>query len=267
MYYPHIVKLVRTVTTYTDGGYYAVLYYDTTQTIDNLHTEGTFILLNPFSPEDPSDATDVYDIYTTKGTLALTSNMSQAVFGYASRYIYMTNASYDTTLGNDGYYDGDVSCERGNNNGGKFPYIFHCLNKTDMFTVLNFELPQKNPPHINLYTAERLYTLNYQDDVDDRFSSSQRASGVYAYAEMHFMTHVITTDLSTNWGATRGDSTGSIGVSPIFRIYKFFPATASEYNYVAPCSNRGICDTSSGLCKCFSGYTSDNCGEQISVNC
>jgi hypothetical protein len=34
-------------------------------------------------------------VYTTKGTLALTSNQSEATFGFASKYVYMTNVTYD----------------------------------------------------------------------------------------------------------------------------------------------------------------------------
>jgi len=258
-YYPHIVKLVRSVTTYTDGGYYAVTYFDGTD----------FILINPFVSDDGLDAVkeNQYDVYTTKGTLALTSNRSEATFGYGSKYIYMSNVSYDTTpTASLAPFDGDISCEVGNNNAYKTKYLFHCLNKTDMFTLLNWEAPYRNPRHINMYTAERLYTMPYERDTEKRFNVPTALEG----NEMHFMTHVITTDLSTNWGAVTETSlasnTGS-EANDFFRVYKFFPATASQYEYVAPCSNRGLCDTSSGTCKCFSGYTSDSCHEQISVSC
>jgi hypothetical protein len=38
-----------------------------------------------------------------------------------------------------------------------------------------------------------------------------------------------------------------------------------KYQYVSECANRGICDTESGLCSCFSGYTHDNCDTQTPV--
>jgi hypothetical protein len=262
--YPHMVKLVRTVTTYTDGGYYAVIWYDTSVTYDNLDTEGTFRLLNPFFPPD-AFYTDEYDVYTTTGTLALTSNNSEATFGFASKYMYMTNISYDVA-NNTHVFDGDISCEIGANNAGKMEYIFHCLNKSDLFTFLNWEYPSYNPPNINLYTAERLWSGPYQYSVGKRFAQTKTNN---TDQEMHYMTHVLTTDISTNWGVSVGmnalQNTRMLG-APQFHIYKFFPATASDYTYVAECSNRGICDTDSGVCKCFSGYTSDNCDEQNSLS-
>jgi len=37
---------------------------------------------------------------------------------------------------------------------------------------------------------------------------------------------------------------------------------ANTYQYVAQCSNRGTCDASTGICKCFKGYANDNCDKQ-----
>lgn len=300
-YYPHLIKLVRTVTTYTDGGYYAALWYDTTQTWDMTGTEGTFRLLNPFKTPD-NFKTDRYDIYTTTGTLALTSQKSEATFGFGSQYIYMTNTTYDT----DGYntteaasqratgaglnaFDGDLSCEIGNNNGYRLAtgakYIYHCLNKTDIITLLSWETPYLNPPNINLYTINRLYTQQYTNSVVSKFgtaafggTSNVRSQHKKFTAhihptdnyEMHYMTHMITVDTPTNWAVTVDPVTpwhgSSSSANAPFLVYKFFPASASTYNYVAECSNRGLCDTDSGVCKCFPGYTSDDCSEQAALS-
>lgn len=267
--YPHIIKLVRTVTTFTDGGYYAVVWFDESVVWDSTSGEGTgtWRLLNPFTPPD-AFLTDNYDIYTTKGTLALTSNNSEATFGFGSKYIYTTNITYDI-LGNTStapVFDGDISCEIGNNNAFKMQYIFHCLNKSDIFTLINWEYPGLNPPKINLYTAERLKTIPYQYSVTQRFSN---ALSTAENAEMHFMTHVVTADIATNWGAVVGDSFASLPSAtgtPQFHVYKFFPADESKYEYVAQCSNRGICQTDSGVCDCFPGYTSDDCSVQASLS-
>jgi hypothetical protein len=42
-------------------------------------------------------------------------------------------------------------------------------------------------------------------------------------------------------------------------------ATAATYQYVSQCSSRGYCDTESALCKCYAGYTNDNCDTQNAV--
>jgi hypothetical protein len=267
--YPHMIKLVRTVTTYSDGGYYAVVWYDTAAPYDdNTAAQGTFRLLNPFTPPD-SLTTDNYNVYTTQGTLALTSQMAELTVSFASNHFFSTNTTYDirrTDATAANFYDGDLSCEIGANNAYKTNYFTtssHCLNNGDLFTYLNWELPEYNPPHINLYTVKRLWTGPTEYDAISRFVNPSVNTH---FLEMHYMTHMITTDLSANWGVSVGGTNPALTAAPHFHAYKFTPAPVSTYTYVAECSNRGICDRDNGLCKCFPGYTSDSCNEQSSLS-
>jgi len=90
----------------------------------------------------------------------------------------------------------------------------------------------------------------------------------------------IVLDYGVNVHWPSGSATNSLGGF----AYKFYPpvdalfgdsgsedslappqrAPAKEVNYVGECSFRGICDES-GQCKCFKGYTSDNCGVQSAL--
>lgn len=51
-------------------------------------------------------------------------------------------------------------------------------------------------------------------------------------------------------------------------VYVFTPPAigeASYYAYADECSGRGVCDTITGLCQCFAGYTNDACDVQSSL--
>lgn len=52
----------------------------------------------------------------------------------------------------------------------------------------------------------------------------------------------------------------------IRQFYRFTPEMYSNTDeWVAPCSNRGVCDLTSGLCSCFAGYTNENCDTQSAL--
>lgn len=369
--YPHLIKLVRSVTTYTDGGYYAAIYYVETDNFDGLGSGGTFYLLNPFSPPD-AFATDSYEVYTTKGVFAQASSTVGAYFGFGSKTIYTVNpyddpqssfydpsntarykgtklatgttssksstitvtaaftpvvgmtvtgqglspntivtavggsaSTYTVTVSppvvtSDGsvlqlqfgydYSGGDLSCETGLSDTLKwkfwnsntiqtsqvtYPSTYVCLNNSDIITFLNPGLPAMNPPHINLYTVKRLHKSVPRLSEWARWGYFKAGtSSLYGQAydggqDMKYMTSTITLDHATNWGVSVGGAKqklASVTSNNQFFIYKFYPAPVSTYNYVAPCSNRGTCDTTTGLCQCFPGYTSDDCHVQSSLS-
>jgi len=41
-----------------------------------------------------------------------------------------------------------------------------------------------------------------------------------------------------------------------------FDTSVDNFEYTTQCSNRGVCEESTGLCKCFKGYSNDNCDTQ-----
>jgi hypothetical protein len=109
--YPHLVKLVRSVTTYNDGGYYVALKW-----VMGTNT-GHFVMLNPFRPPD-GVASDTYEVYTTKGTLSRVSRQAQAHFGFGQKSVFtFATEQADYTAGKTALWDGDLSCEVGDNNG------------------------------------------------------------------------------------------------------------------------------------------------------
>ena len=274
--FPHLIKLVRSVTTYTDGGYYAALYFSELerQADDETLSGGTFFLLNPFSPPDLF-ATDNYDVYTTKGVLARVSPSSEAVFSFGDKRVYTVARNVSS------FYDGDVSCTRTLKDGDKFDHIFNakvsagvggvngdwsaavlgstnltlCVDKTDIVTFLNPSSPGMNPPHINLYTVEKTVKKDVRWSNYARYGTGTSTAG----DPLLYMTNELHLDLSTNWGSAT-PSPGSTTMT--FYVYKFFPHKLSSYEYVARCSNRGNCNTDTGVCECFGGYSSDNCHVQ-----
>lgn len=233
--YPHLIKLVKTTASISEGGFYSAIYYD----------GSAFRLLNNFAPHQ---YTDVYEVYTTQGVLARVSDKTSAVFDFASNKFIMTSITADTpeeSLGQKTFH-GDVSCE--NIDLRAAGEVYYCVNKTDIVTFLSPDI-DKNPAKFNLYTVKKIHQDYYTRDI-----FADNAAG-----EFGEFPHVIETDLSSNWAHT------SVGNDDNFYVYKFFPNRNSAYTYVSQCSNRGLCNEQEGLCECFRGYTGDSCSDQNSL--
>lgn len=255
---PHIVRLTRTVADYRDGGFYVVLIYDPDMTgIDECSQDlvqcaldGTFKLLHPFTTFDHRSDVD-FDVYTTKGTLQMTNNQSEALFDFASKNIFVTNTSYDLSQTQNYTFDGDISCSN-----TALSQYSNCIRKNDLFFMFDPINTKYNPPYLNIYKTTRIFRQEFDPLIRNEYSGySNRLWGERA---SHRKKNVIVVDKSTNWAQ---DTSGLA----IFRIYKFTPSEESTFRYVAECSNRGTCNYFEGTCDCFPGYGGDACSVHESV--
>ena len=255
--YPHLIKLVLTTTSQSDGGYYAAVVY----------TSSEFQLLNPFDNLD-AQAQNEYEVYTTQGVLARTSKFAEASVTFGSKQIITTNTTADygvwgssaTNFGsemgtiaapvNGGRFTGDLSCE---NNPNSY-FVSYCVNKTDILIPLavtgDSDTTGYNPAHINMYTVNRI------GQTERTAYNAYNTGGT----EKNEGTNYIDLDMSANFYRIATTALSS----PVF-VYKFFPNDDSNYEYVAQCANRGLCNNEEGLCECFAGYTGDACQIQASL--
>lgn len=262
MYEPYFIKLVRSQADQRDGGIMAAVYFDpNTDFVSGAgernafsQIKGAWRLLNPVYSLDSDIA--LYDVFASHGVLRMTDQHAGVAFSFGSNLLHTYNMSFDQE---GKTYDGDISCDSYRVGPGKSTSQYACLDKNDLFVVLNPRNGADNPPFLNLYTAKSirklpvdkvLGTVKQFDQVDSNKALNPNGTLTSRY--------LITTDLNLNWAST------AVGPST-FHIYKFVPNITNTYEYVSQCSNRGVCNNFEGTCDCFFGYAGEACQEQNTV--
>lgn len=275
---PHPIRLVRHVADPSAGGFFSLLWFDpevqywdqsdgTIDSVTNALKKGALRLMHPFHSLDDDDRVE-YNIYSSKGKAEMIGPESNAVFKFADNKIYMVNTTYDLRGGKD---DGaGFSCEALGISKNAASKDKPCLDKNDLFFVVDPYQNENSPSYLNMYTAVSITTQHTGDanipydnaaieSVGQAYNLSTNAQ--YYYNQSHYKRHVITTDLNTNWAHDAVTSNAR------FRVYKFTPHPDSTYTYVSECSNRGLCNAFEGVCECFPGYHGDACVNKLDVIC
>lgn len=265
MYKPHFIKLVRTQADTRDGGIMAAVFFDTTSDFVAGAMEriagfagGAWRILNPVYSLDSDNA--LYDVFASHGTLTATDHRAGAAFAFGSNLIHTYNTSFDLE---GSKFNGDISCDGYDVGAGAATgnVNFACLDKNDLFLVLNPYNGADNPPFANLYTARSIRRLPSNKRIGGPVGlNAEDPSSIPESVENKTLSsqYLITADYNLNWAST------AVGPS-VFHIYKFVPNISHTYQYTSQCSNRGICNTFEGICECFFGYAGESCSEQNTV--
>ena len=238
-------------------GFYAVLYFDSNTGLFKLYNRAG----QDFITSGTTSSTQFY-VFTTKGYLQLVNHYA-GVFSTSKYYSsatninkYYTNVVHQTNT-TDHWGDrfhGNMDCETS-------PIGLHgqldCINKGDKLMLIDTdpEPPsfRANSVYPNMYTVKKITRERKTFDSDPSRPDDEKVR------------NTITLDISLN---TNFQWVGGTQTRPPYltdttaSVYKFHPDPTSAdggYLYATECSNRGICNTKTGQCQCFPGFSTDNC--------
>jgi hypothetical protein len=177
--------------------------------------------------------------------------------------------AYFTKASNILYTSYDTACETA------FFAVEPCLDKGDMLFIIdsNYMSVKYDPAKgtavkayeaaeygkTALYESGNIYSIMkiYKEDPTSTTWVTEDRFRIVLDKNIPFA-GTATTDFDV-----KNTTTTRYGKRGVVSLFKFSPATTGNYDFVAPCSNRGICDE--GTCECFKGYTDDNCDIQSSL--
>jgi hypothetical protein len=248
------------------AGFYAVLYYSSAKKGFKLFTR----------PSADYATTQTFHIYTTQGYMQMVNPNVVAFSHYNegnadadtasvdvdhmhSKIMYLSNSTSTYSSSN---FRGQIDCETSS---GKYGSL-DCINKDDYVMFLNTITASATPSVTNIInpgfdtntlSAARASNPIYPNmhKVKKIFRDDKVFSNELHNPHNENLRHQMVLDYGTNTKYTYYLNHGHPAA-----VYKFHPK--NSYTYVSQCANHGICDESTGLCQCFAGYTSDNCGVQ-----
>jgi len=245
--YVHAVKLQATSSPFNAN--YALVWSD----------GSTFVTANSVESD-----TATYEVYATSG-VAQRVHTDKQYFNEKGEHILAYFAQYSNVV----YTNYDASCEN------SAASVDPCLEKGDhVFLVDGNYKDLHSAASVTLATGTSgLYTITKIWSQPHDASSSQNSY------ETRFR---FTVDRNINWDGSYKNTTGdgAYVVEPKtisnfqnhtqggrVAVWKFTPSStgAEAYTHTSQCSNRGTCDSEEGICKCFKGYTNDNCDTQSAL--
>ncbi|CAM9482805.1 unnamed protein product [Hapterophycus canaliculatus] len=275
--YPHLVKLVNSAPeSEFEGGMYTVMVW---------HEED-----NAFVLSAAVDTSQTYQVFATDGVLERVwydtdtdgnFEMYDEVGGGAHDEMGLAYwAQYSDTI----YTSRDFSCENAGSSGSD-PVFYdgssylnnNCLEKGDLLVLPAFTtgIQSKN------MTGDIGY-MSTLDDAQDTLNSAGlfeimkiSVEDYTAYSNVTEDRFQIKLDRPIFWDGSYTSprmfmedefdyESTKVGIR---QFYRFTPDmdSANTAEWVAPCSNRGLCDLTVGLCTCFAGYTNENCDTQSAL--
>jgi len=176
---------------------------------------------------------------------------------------YGPNLDLSTVSDMHGNYSLTIDCENWAEGRTSFyEKVGTCIQKGDEIMMWDMTIHQddqslaKAPLFHNMYTVEKIFI--------DRDESYTKAVNINNQIEI-VSDYIKWTSQGTIIFDKRPNFYYDLGLStnPHLLAWKFrWPKKSKPLEYVSQCSGRGLCNTDSGICECFTGHTGDDCSLQ-----